>query len=297
MSGPPAVDRKLAARCHAAARAADWQLSIERFQTALTASLARGCAGRTLSPSEIARHVEALHLEDLALACACADGYEPAWDHFVREYRPTLTRAASAIDRTGGGKDLADSLLADLFGLRTRDGVRQSLFQYFHGRSSLATWLRAVLAQRHVDGIRATRRLDPLPEDESGLPRAEAADVDPDQARHAATLQSALGAAIAALAPRDRLRLSCYYVQHLKLAAIGRAMGEHEATVSRHLARTRQDIRAAVEQRLRIDHRLDDRGIAECFEAAASDAGSLDLAQLVGAAADGKNAGAARSKE
>ena len=30
-------------------------------------------------------------------------------------------------------------------------GERRSLFRYFQGRSSLATWLRAVLAQRYVD--------------------------------------------------------------------------------------------------------------------------------------------------
>jgi len=38
------------------------------------------------------------HLEDLALACACASGHEGAWEHFVREYRPLLYRAADAID-------------------------------------------------------------------------------------------------------------------------------------------------------------------------------------------------------
>ena len=36
-----------------------------------------------------------------------------------------------------------------------RAGERQSLFRYFHGRSSLTTWLRAVLAQRHVDRLRS----------------------------------------------------------------------------------------------------------------------------------------------
>ncbi len=62
-------------------------------------------------------------------------------------------------------------LYADLFGLRDRDRERQSLFRYYHGRSSLTTWLRAVLAQRHVDRLRASRRTEPLPdEDSSGRP-------------------------------------------------------------------------------------------------------------------------------
>jgi DNA-directed RNA polymerase specialized sigma24 family protein len=38
------------------------------------------------------------------------------------------------------------------------DLYSKSLFRYFQGRSSLATWLRAVLSQRYVDRIRANRR-------------------------------------------------------------------------------------------------------------------------------------------
>ena len=44
-----------------------------------------------------------LKLEDLALATACADGNDDAWDHVMRELRPALYRAADAIDPTGGG--------------------------------------------------------------------------------------------------------------------------------------------------------------------------------------------------
>ena len=42
-------------------------------------------------------------------------------------------------------EELADSLFAELYGLSAEK--RGSLLRYFHGRSSLKTWLRAVLAQ------------------------------------------------------------------------------------------------------------------------------------------------------
>ena len=42
----------------------------------------------------------------------------------------------------------------------------------------------------------------------------------------------------------------------MTLAQIGRVTREHEATVSRHLARTRKTLRAEAERRLRADHRL-----------------------------------------
>ncbi len=132
----------------------------------------------TPTPRELSRYLSSLHLEDLALACACALGDGAAWDHFVLEMRPALYRAADALDRSGAARELADSLYADLYGLDQRGGARQSLLRYFHGRSSLATWLRAVLAQRHVDRVRVDRRTEPLPEELAG--RASPAAADPD---------------------------------------------------------------------------------------------------------------------
>ena len=172
--------------------------------------------------------MNASYAADLELAHRCAAGEEPAWERFVLEYRPVLYRAADALDPTGGARDLADAIYADLYS--------QSLFRYYQGRSSLATWLRAVLSQRYVD------RLD----------------------------------------SRGRLRLGCYYVQELTLAEIGRLVGEHEATVSRQLARTRRALREDVERQLRIDQRLSEAQVAECFAAASEDAGLLDLGQLLG---------------
>src|SRR5262245_64981868 len=95
---------------------------------------------------------------DLDLARRCADGDAQAWERFVLEYRPILYRAADALDPSGGARDLADSLYADLYS--------KSLFRYFQARSSLATWLRGVLSQRYVDRIRANRRMEAFPDEE-----------------------------------------------------------------------------------------------------------------------------------
>jgi hypothetical protein len=75
-------------------------------------------------------------------------------------------------------------------------------------------------------------------------------------------------------------------------------LGEHEATVSRHLTRTRRELRTEAERRLRDEHDLDAATIAEGLRAASEDAGELDLAELVGtgAPAAGKNDGRERSK-
>ena len=270
-----------------AAAPADWNLPRGEFHSALERSAAKRFTGAPTDPKKIEAYLDALHARDLALAVACASGSAAAWDVFMVEFRPELYRAARAIVGSAAGGDaaareLADSLYADLYGLRESAGRRKSLFEYFHGRSKLSTWLHAVLAQRHVDQIRRARATDPL-EDETGEVRAEVeaaaphaantsvSDADPDRATHLAALQGALAAALAALEPRDRLRLAYYYVDDRTLAEIGRLLGEHEATVSRKLDRTRRDVRAQVETWLRDTKKWKDAQVRACLECAAGE--------------------------
>jgi DNA-directed RNA polymerase specialized sigma24 family protein len=95
-------------------------------------------------------------------------------------------------------------------------------------------------------------------------------------------MQDALDRALSRLDARDRLRLACYYAQGLTLAEIGRLMREHEATVSRHLAKSRRAIRQDVERQLRAESRLSDDEIQQCFDAALEDPGAMDLDRMLG---------------
>jgi RNA polymerase sigma-70 factor (ECF subfamily) len=256
-------------------------VSPAEFAVALQASADRIFAGREASEREIDRYLSGLHLEDLALAVGCAAGHDIAWDAFIDLFRPVLYRTADALDATGGARDLADAIYADLYGLRERDGRRESLLRHYHGRSSLATWLRAVLAQRHVDGIRAARRLEPLPDEPRHAVPVPPAPEDPDGRRRQTMVHAALAGALAALDPRDLLRMACYYQRQLTLAETGRILKEHEATVSRQLARTRRTIRQAIERDLQRAG-LSAAEVAEAVTAAASDAGALDLQNVFG---------------
>jgi RNA polymerase sigma-70 factor, ECF subfamily len=277
-SRPTGLDPALVERLYREANADRWRLPQAAFTAALETSCAKAFPGAEPALREVSRYLASLHLEDLALACACALGDGAAWDHFVLEMRPGLHRAADALDRSGGARELADSLYADLYGVDQRGGARQSLLRYFHGRSSLATWLRAVLAQRHVDRMRVDRRTEPLPEELPG--GGSPGTGDPDCVRFVDMLRSALEIALGQLEPRDRLRLRCYYAQQLTLAQTGKLLREHEATTSRHLARTRQGIRGIVEQHLRA-RGLNDAQIARCFECATEDAGATNLDEML----------------
>jgi hypothetical protein len=105
------IDAALVERLYVKACAQRWRVPLERFAEALERGVERGA------------NLETLHLDDLALACGCAAGDEEAWEHFIREQRPTLYRTADALDPGGGARDLADGIYGELF--------ERSLFRYF----------------------------------------------------------------------------------------------------------------------------------------------------------------------
>jgi RNA polymerase sigma-70 factor (ECF subfamily) len=275
---PPTL-KSIVERCwQKAAPPAAWSLTREQFQRVLERSAARRFPESLPDDRIIAGYLESLHLTDLALACACSAGDTAAWEYFIEHYRPELYRAARAILSKSGGsdsqaRDLADSLYADLYGLReSQDGSRRSLFDYFHGRSKLSTWLHAILAQRHIDEIRRSQKMDSLDDPESDgsdpreLPDTKTAPPDPERDAYLVMMQACVTAALRDLAPRDRLRLAYYYVDDLTLAQIGKLLGEHEATVSRKLERTRTDLRHCVEVALREEKKLSEAQLRLCFE-------------------------------
>jgi RNA polymerase sigma-70 factor (ECF subfamily) len=290
------LDRALLDRLFQKADAGRWSLSIEEFAMSIEASVHRAFASAQPTPRDLERYLDGLHLTDLALATACALGRDAAWDHFVLEHRSVLYRAADALDATGAAREIADSMYADLYGLAESRSERRSLFRYFHGRSTLATWLRAVLAQRHVDALRSRRRIEPLPDEEHAMPAAAGPEVDPDRPVLIRLIMEALQTVMDQLPAKDRLRLRSYYAAELTLAQIGRITGEHEATVSRNLARTRRSLRAAVERHLRQEARVTDAQIARAWELALEDPGGLDLQHVLDSSPDRKESPGDRSK-
>jgi hypothetical protein len=107
--------------------------------------------------------------------------------------------------------------------------------------------------------------------------------------------REALTLALASLDARDRDRLRLYYAEDRTLADIGRALGEHESSVSRNLERVRRELRGTVEGLLRAGKTasnggpvaqhgtrapgMDDAQVALCLQYASEDA-AIDLDKL-----------------
>lgn len=282
--------------------AARWDVPFEQFAKILVRSIASRFKPHIPSLQELESCVALLHLQDLAVAAACALGNESAWEYFIKNYRPYLHSAAGAVLKRPADSaeacELADALFAELYGMDEKKPGRGSLLNYFHGRSKLSTWLRTVLAQRHIDAIRVGRRWESLdePQKDGQAPQEPATTAgplttpDPHRAEYLALLSAALTQAIQSLDPYERLRLTNYYLKDQTLAAIGRSLGEHEATVSRKLERTRKKLRSKVEEALRsgmlringggAQPGLDDAQIALCFEYALED-WPMDFARVL----------------
>jgi RNA polymerase sigma-70 factor (ECF subfamily) len=199
--------------------------------------------GETPSRRQQTAFFRGLKLADLVLARACASGKEPAWERFLALYRQPLVRAAIAI--TGGdtlGRDLADQLYAELFGLATRDGERRCPLDSYRGRGSLMGWLRTTLAQRHVDHHRRSHREQPLEEFDAPAPNPE-----PEKPLAELTvLGKAIEEAFRWQDAEDRFLLAAHYLDGRTLLEIGRVLAVHEATVSRRLRRATDGIRKQV---------------------------------------------------
>jgi RNA polymerase sigma-70 factor (ECF subfamily) len=184
-----------------------------------------------------------LRLADLVLAQACANGNERAWEHFLALYRQTLLRAAIAI--TGSetlGRDLADQLYAELYGLTERDGKRRCPLESYRGRGSLIGWLRTTLAQRFVDHHRRSHREQPL--EEFDAPALDPAPAQPQGELPA--LGKAIEEALRRAEAEDRFLLAAYYLDDRTLLEIAQVLHVHEATVSRRLRRVTDGLRKQV---------------------------------------------------
>lgn len=217
-----------------------------------------------VSKQEVASFIDEMQADDLCLIIACESGTETAWNDLVERFSATVRSAArSASSNEDAAEDLAQSIWAELYGLRNRkDGKPASKLAYYSGRGSLAGWLRAVVAQLAVDTYRKQSRLVQAEEDVDldrlarEAPMAElqtavaATGQNPEQVISTkfaeADMQNALQTAIKELSADDRLLVKLYYFDNLRLHEAGKVLGVHEATASRRLTKAHGELRKRV---------------------------------------------------
>lgn len=215
----------------------------------------------------IQEFIDKLQAEDLCLIVACEQGNQTAWTDLVERFSTTVRSAArSASSNEEGAEDLAQSIWAELHGLRLReDGRPAGKLAYYSGRGSLAGWLRAVVAQLAIDQHRKQSRLVQTEEDadfdriiqhgqdeyswsgHGGTPNPE---LQISNKLAGAQLKKALAESVKQMSAEDRLLVKLYYFDGLRLREAGAVLGVHEATASRRLTRIHGELRQQVESAL-----------------------------------------------
>jgi RNA polymerase sigma-70 factor (ECF subfamily) len=213
-----------------------------------------------------------LFVEDLVLTRMCAAGNERAWEVFMLRFREKLYDVARQITREdSAGRELADSVYADLYGTRSRDNARISKLNSYSGRGSLEGWLRTVLAQEYVNRYRRQRRLVSLDEEsEEGTQYAASKPepVTPLDAR----LECATDNALRSLSVEDRFVLASYFLDQRTLAQIARALSVHESTISRKVEKLTKGLRKQILKNL-MKEGMSRRQAEEALEADVRDMG------------------------
>jgi len=218
-------------------------------QTGLAEMLGDVVGRSACGAAEVPGFLASLRLEELVLARACAAGHDHAWEVFLTRYRATLYDAAYKIAKDESmGRELADSLYAELWGVNAKGEQRTSKLLYYQGRGSLQGWLRTVLAQEYVNRYRSGKReisLDGALEDgrQFEAPDPEVAVVDP-------RVEEATNAELGALDVEERFLLVSYYLDRHTLAEIAKLMRVHESTISRKLERVTSGLRKRIQKRM-----------------------------------------------
>ena len=224
-------------------------LSPEQFSALIDEVAAKSLPATSPLPAKI-EFSKTLRLEDLVLARACAAGNERAWEVFLLRYREKLYDIARQITREdSAGRELADSVYADLYGTRMREGNRVSRLNYYSGRGSLDGWLRTVLAQEFVNTYRKQRRMVSLDEDSEEGVQFAAAVSEPVVAADP-RLANAIDEALRSLAAEERFVLASYFLDGRTLAQIARALSVHESTISRKIEKLTKALRKQIGKNL-----------------------------------------------
>ena len=186
-------------------------------------------------------HVRRLSLDDFYLASACSLDDQRAWQELAGRHLGFMRDFARRFLREPDAMDLADQVLTDLW-------QRRKIARY-EGRSTLRTWLGAVVAHAALNaataGHRAAASLDREQPLEARLAGPLSAEPAANEAR--SLLARLVAEAIGGLPPGEKLLLYLYYEQDLTLDQMAVALRASKAALSRRLTRTRSSLRAAIE--------------------------------------------------
>jgi RNA polymerase sigma-70 factor (ECF subfamily) len=199
--------------------------------------------------------LKAIAVEDLYLACACAQGGAGAAEAFERQFGRVIRRAVGRVLPGASDRDEAEQLTRRALLVGGPDAPPK-IAQYL-GRGALEKWVS-------VSAIRVAVSLGRSERTERRLRERAAAEVagagNPElsiiKGELRGEIEVAFEEALGRLDDRERLILRLYLVSGMTMADIGKSLGTSQQAVSRALARARKrvlaDVRRQLGERLKV---------------------------------------------
>lgn len=195
------------------------------------------------------------HVEDLALAWACARGDRVALAAFEETWIPRVVRA---LRKAGTDATQTDDVLGWMrFELFARDGT--PLIQTYSGKSDLGGWLRAIAIHEAIRRMKRQRR-DVTPEAAADIPVPDV-ELSAMRGAYGPAFTKAIAEAFAALPVETRNLLRQYFLDGLSIDALGRMYAVHRATAARRVTAARDALSDGVRARLKAELKMRDSSI------------------------------------
>ena len=243
----------------------DLGLALEDFTVHLKSIITKRL-GPDPGQDAASRFVAGLHADDLYVAAACAHNSAPAWSRLAAVYNDHIDKVSHAVCSTHQeARELASSMMAHLF-FRDREG--QCRIASYDGRSSLATWLSAIIRHQAINQrqlkLNEAEPLDSLPD----IPNPNAV-----SALEAVLFQSKYGEAITdslkwaarQLSERERLVLALRFEDEMRATEVAKMLQVHPAQITRTVKQAEVKFHKAVLTRLTAQHGLAEPAIEECI--------------------------------
>ena len=179
-------------------------------------------------------------LDDLYLATACAAGDPAAWAECESKHFGFIRAFAQRFLPDAGARDLSDEIIADLWQRRK--------IERYAGRSTLRTWLGAVVAHAAMNVRRAAEPVVPLSPATAATSPATTLRAPSEDASSERVLAGLVVEALGTLAQDEKLLLHLYYEQGLTLDQMEIATRRSKATLSRRLTHIRAKLLEAVDE-------------------------------------------------
>ncbi len=212
-------------------------------------SFVEGVIGRLTSDQQLGD----LHLEDLYLTVACANGDPAAIAAFEAKFAPAI--AAAAGDASPSLRDEFAQLLRDKLFVAESAKIRE-----YSGRGSLAGWVKITAKRTYLDLVRGIDRKREVPIDDHGM-MDEADDADPELAflksHYRQEFRESFADAMQTLSSRERNLLRQHLVHRLSVDELGSLYEVHRATAARWVAKAKQAVLETTRGRMRARLRVE----------------------------------------